>query len=82
MLPRVCACGWLCDRGRYTYLIYNGSVHYWHASRPLQCDQLRSHLLPSAERLNQVWAKMPAGAAAGACMTSNTADGIVVQRAA
>ncbi|WIA22560.1 hypothetical protein OEZ85_000994 [Tetradesmus obliquus] len=42
----------------YTYLIYNGSVHYWHASRPLQCDQLRSHLLPSAERLNQLLDKV------------------------
>lgn len=42
------------DCCRYSYLIYNGSVHHWHAARPLQCEQLRQHLLPSLERMCQV----------------------------
>jgi hypothetical protein len=39
---------------RYSHLVYNGSVHFWHVARPLQCDKLRSHLLPSQEKLCQV----------------------------
>lgn len=36
--------------------MYNGSVHYWHVVRPLQCDKLRHHLLPSQDKLCQVGA--------------------------
>lgn len=43
--------GVVCVLRRYSHLIYNGSVHYWHAARPLQCDKLRHHLLLSQERL-------------------------------
>eukprot|EP00775_Hariotina_reticulata_P008282 gene8282-8469_t len=39
---------------RYTYLVYNGSVHYWHAARPLQQDKLYHYLLPTVEQLCQV----------------------------
>lgn len=39
---------------RYSHLVYNGSVHYWHAARPLQCEKLRHHLLHSQEKLCQV----------------------------
>jgi hypothetical protein len=39
---------------RYSHLVYNGSVHYWHVARPLQCDKLRHHLLPSQDKLCQV----------------------------
>lgn len=39
---------------RYSHLVYNGSVHFWHVARPLQCNKLRSHLLPSQEKLCQV----------------------------
>ena len=34
---------------RHTFLLYNGSVHYWHVSRPLQRPGLRSHLGASLE---------------------------------
>lgn len=37
--------------GRYTFLVYNGSVHHWHVSRPLQRPGLRHHLLPSMEKV-------------------------------
>eukprot|EP00878_Enallax_costatus_P003385 GHUV01003594.1.p1 GENE.GHUV01003594.1~~GHUV01003594.1.p1 ORF type:complete len:309 (+),score=87.05 GHUV01003594.1:1597-2523(+) len=43
---------------RYSYLVYNGSVHHWHAARPLQCEQQRQHLLPSLERLCQALEKV------------------------
>jgi hypothetical protein len=36
---------------RYTFLVYNGSVHHWHVSRPLHTVGLRHHLLPSLEQV-------------------------------
>lgn len=36
---------------RYMSLVYNGSVQYWHTSRTLQRDKMRSHLLPSQEAI-------------------------------
>jgi hypothetical protein len=38
---------------RYAFLVYNGTVHYWHVSRPLQRDGMRSALLPSQEAFVQ-----------------------------
>jgi hypothetical protein len=35
----------------YAALLYNGSVHFWHAARPLQRDGLRVQLLPAWERM-------------------------------
>jgi hypothetical protein len=43
-------------------LIYNGSVYYWQASRPLQRDSLRRHLLPSQERVCALLEKAAPGA--------------------
>ena len=39
---------------RYLFLLYNGTVHYWHVSRPLQRDKMRGHLLATAEKVVQV----------------------------
>eukprot|EP00798_Chlamydomonas_sp_ICE-L_P031647 gene31647-6844_t len=36
---------------RYLFLVYNGSVHHWHVSRPLQCAEMRKHMLPSMEKV-------------------------------
>ncbi|GFH19939.1 uncharacterized protein HaLaN_16976, partial [Haematococcus lacustris] len=44
---------------RYLFLVYNGSVHHWHVSRPLQRDKLRHHLLPSMEKVWQALEKVP-----------------------
>lgn len=53
---RESCCAVLCraDLYRYSHLVYNGSVHYWHVASLLQCDKLRHHLLPSQEKLCQV----------------------------
>ena len=34
---------------RYAFLVYNGTVHYWQVSRPLQRDGKRASLLASQE---------------------------------
>ena len=44
---------------RYTFLVYNGSVKYWHVSRPLQRAAMRKYLLPSMERVMAVLDKVP-----------------------
>ncbi len=44
---------------RYLFLVYNGSVHNWHVSRPLQRAGLRHHLLPSMEQVMQALEKVP-----------------------
>lgn len=49
---------------RAPHLVYNGSIAYWHAARPLQVEQLRQHLLPWQERVCQVRAAVPASSAA------------------
>ena len=36
---------------RHGFLVYNGSVHYWHVSRELQRDGVRPLLLPTLEPL-------------------------------
>jgi hypothetical protein len=38
---------------RWAFLVYNGSVAYWHAAAALQRDGARAHLLPSQERMCQ-----------------------------
>lgn len=42
------------DNHRYSFLLYNASVYYWWASRPLQREGVRSHLLASQDRICQV----------------------------
>eukprot|EP00232_Nephroselmis_pyriformis_P028660 CAMPEP_0182872218 /NCGR_PEP_ID=MMETSP0034_2-20130328/11576_1 /TAXON_ID=156128 /ORGANISM="Nephroselmis pyriformis, Strain CCMP717" /LENGTH=556 /DNA_ID=CAMNT_0025004803 /DNA_START=44 /DNA_END=1710 /DNA_ORIENTATION=- len=44
---------------RYTFLIYNGSVQFYHISRPLQHDGVRHHLTPSLEALTKLLEKVP-----------------------
>eukprot|EP00873_Tetraselmis_striata_P015149 jgi/Tetstr1/435413/TSEL_024322.t1 len=46
---------------RYAFLVYNGTVHYWHVSRPLQRDGMRSSLLPSQEAFVQALVASVAG---------------------
>jgi hypothetical protein len=40
------------SNARYLFLVYNGSVHHWHVSRPLQRPGLRHHLLPFMEKVS------------------------------
>lgn len=44
---------------RYLFLVFNGSVHHWHVSRPLQRDSMRAHLLPSMEKVMAALEKVP-----------------------
>ena len=44
---------------RYGVLVYNGSVHYWHISRVLQREGMRSHLLPSEQIVVNAVRKLP-----------------------
>jgi len=44
---------------RYAGLVYNGTVHYWHAARPLQRDRMRPLLLPSQEAVCAALDKVP-----------------------
>ncbi|DBA87841.1 TPA: hypothetical protein ACH3X1_004837 [Trebouxia sp. C0004] len=37
------------QNARYGFLVYNGSVHYWHISQALQREGRRCHLLASAQ---------------------------------
>ena len=44
---------------RYGFLVYNGSVHYWHISQALQREGRRSHLLPSTQAVVDAVRKLP-----------------------
>ncbi|MEW5319069.1 MAG: hypothetical protein WDW38_010242 [Sanguina aurantia] len=44
---------------RYTFLVYNGSVHHWHVARPLMRESLRTVLLPSMERVVAALERVP-----------------------
>ena len=44
---------------RYTFLVYNGSVHHWHAVQPLQRRGLRHHILPSMLAVMAALGKVP-----------------------
>lgn len=48
---------------RYQFLVYNGSVHYWHVSRPLQRVGLRSQIVESFSQVLQALAQLPGHAA-------------------
>ena len=48
-----------CLNCRYTFLVYNGSVHYWHISRILQRDGLRAHLIASQQIVVEAVRKLP-----------------------
>ncbi|GMH40123.1 hypothetical protein BSKO_08027 [Bryopsis sp. KO-2023] len=45
---------------RYAFLVYNGSVHFWHISRPLQRECLRKHLLESQQAVVEALEQVPA----------------------
>ena len=45
--------------GRYGFLVYNGSVHFWHVSRPLQREGLHAHLLASQQQIVDAVRKLP-----------------------
>jgi hypothetical protein len=47
------------SNSRYLFLVYNGSVHHWLISKPLQRPQTRVHLLPSMEKIMQALDKVP-----------------------
>eukprot|EP00200_Dunaliella_tertiolecta_P013666 CAMPEP_0202394750 /NCGR_PEP_ID=MMETSP1127-20130417/93597_1 /ASSEMBLY_ACC=CAM_ASM_000462 /TAXON_ID=3047 /ORGANISM="Dunaliella tertiolecta, Strain CCMP1320" /LENGTH=1471 /DNA_ID=CAMNT_0048997397 /DNA_START=145 /DNA_END=4558 /DNA_ORIENTATION=- len=44
---------------RYTFLLYNGSVHHWHVVQPLQRAGLRHHMLPSMLAVMAALNKVP-----------------------
>ncbi|GFR51753.1 hypothetical protein Agub_g14204, partial [Astrephomene gubernaculifera] len=44
---------------RYQFLVYNASVHHWRVAAPLHRDGLRTHLLPSTDKVVQALDKVP-----------------------
>lgn len=44
---------------RYGFLVYNGSVHFWHASRPLQREGLHAQLLGPQQQVVDAVRKLP-----------------------
>lgn len=57
--PKPCNTLNLSSNCRYSLLVYNGSVHYWHISRVLQREGLRCHLLPSEQTVVDAVRKLP-----------------------